>query len=525
MKFIAHSLFLTLFLSCNLYSQEPVDKGLNMITRDALQAQLGFLASDWTEGRETGERGAFLAADYIASMLKLYGVKPAGDIVNAYNPASRSYERKRTYFQSFALQQNLPYSSQSLEIVNKNQGKVHKLSFEPGTDFNIAPSYPGLEIESEVVFVGYGYRNEDTGYDDFKNTDIEGKIILRLTGVPEGLSVYENDRYAAYRISRDKDRIATELGAAAILEADPRDNGMRWTTPKPFMNMSPSESGRHSSRKRYSIPDSEVSDAPVKAYISKRTANAVLSRTGKTLENLLRGKRTESLNTGAIVKIKAASQSELVHVRNVIGMIEGKKRDEIIVIGAHYDHVGMVDGYINNGADDNGSGTVGVMTMARAIQACGPKPEKTIIFALWTGEEKGLLGSRYFVDNPTVPLEHIVMNLNFDMISRYVADDKPDDVTVTYTESYPYFQEITERYIEDYNIELKPDYVSSPNPPGGSDHRSFVAKGIPILRFKPGHREEYHTPADEYETIDWDIMEKIIKISFLDIWDLANNEW
>ena len=194
-------------------------------------------------------------------------------------------------------------------------------------------------------------------------------------------------------------------------------------------------------------------------------------------------------------------------------------------MGAHYDHVGFGNGYIWNGADDNGSGSVGVMTIAKAIMATGEKPEISIVFAFWTAEEEGLLGSRYYVRNPDLPLANLKLNMNFDMISRYISDDEPNKVTMTYTSSFPLFRDITVRNLEKYGIELIVDYQPSSNPPGGTDHRSFVEAGIPIIRFKPGHREEYHTPMDETGTVDWDIMEKIIRICFLDAWDLANTKW
>jgi aminopeptidase-like protein len=111
------------------------------------------------------------------------------------------------------------------------------------------------------------------------------------------------------------------------------------------------------------------------------------------------------------------------------------------------------------------------------------------------------------------------------MISRHFSDDEPNKVTMFYSDSCLEFKSLTENNLKEYNIELEPDYQASANPPLGSDHRSFVAKGIPIMRFKPGHREEYHTPADELSTIDWDVMEKIIKISFLNVWELSTTDW
>jgi Zn-dependent M28 family amino/carboxypeptidase len=165
------------------------------------------------------------------------------------------------------------------------------------------------------------------------------------------------------------------------------------------------------------------------------------------------------------------------------------------------------------------------MTIAKAIMESGKKPGKTIVIALWTAEELGLLGSRYYVENLSFPMKKLRLNVNFDMISRYIADDDPDKVIMTYSESNPGFRTITETNIKKYGIGLNVEFQPSKDPPGGSDHRSFTAYNIPIMRFKPGHREEYHTPADEVSTVDWDIMEKIVKISFANVWELANSDW
>lgn len=525
MKIIIHFTILISVFSMAARSQEPVDKGLSVISQDALKAQLGFLASDWTEGRETGEKGAFMSADYIASMLQLFGAEPAGDIINAYNPSTGALRQEQSYFQSFTLQKSSAGDKQYLAVKRKENGTVRIIPFEYMSDFRLSASYPASTTEAGIVFTGYGYIDDENNYNDFRGKDVKGKFILRLRGLP-GESEASGDAYSAYRLQREKDRIAAGLGVAGIIEADPRDDGLRWAETKDFMNMSPSETRTYRSRPRYTIPGNIISPSPVAVSVSKRVANTILAGSGFTIEDYLAGKSIKyEEDRETIIMLSTSVNSSMVAVRNVLGKIEGINRDEVIIIGAHYDHIGMSGGYINNGADDNASGTVGVMTLARAITASGTTPEKTIIFALWTGEEKGLLGSRYYADNPTVDLDNIKMNLNFDMISRYISDDQPNKVTMTYTDAYPYFREITEKNLAEYNIALEPDYQPSDNPPGGSDHRSFVAKGIPIMRFKPGHREEYHTPRDEVSTIDWDIMEKIIKISYLNIWDLANNKW
>jgi Zn-dependent M28 family amino/carboxypeptidase len=229
--------------------------------------------------------------------------------------------------------------------------------------------------------------------------------------------------------------------------------------------------------------------------------------------------------TGKKIYLKTTVKTETVLVRNVIGIIEGKDPSQIIVAGAHYDHMGMWNGYVWNGADDNGSGTVGIMTIAKAVMETGVKPEKTIIIALWAAEEEGLLGSRHFVANLPFPANNIRLNLNFDMISRYVSEKEYKKAYMVYTDAYPGFKTMTEKNLKSYGIDLDVEYQPSADPPGGSDHRSFVDAGIPILRFKPGHREEYHTPADDISTVDWDIMLKIVRIGFANIWELANSKW
>jgi Zn-dependent M28 family amino/carboxypeptidase len=296
--------------------------------------------------------------------------------------------------------------------------------------------------------------------------------------------------------------------------------------------MSPSEGEPSSGRPRasYSIPGKTTNDAPKRVTVSLRTANEILKGSGISIDDYI--SRADANNqyvipqlTNREIYLKTSVKTTQIEVRNVIGLIEGRNPEQFIVLGAHYDHMGIGNGYIWNGADDNASGTVGIMTLAKAIKDTGIQPEKSIIIALWTSEEVGLLGSRYYLDNLFFPVNNIKLNLNFDMISRYISDSELDKVTMTYDIEYPVFRDITVSNLKKYGINLSVDYQPSADPQGGSDHRSFVAKGIPIMRFKPGHREEYHMPSDENSTLDWDIMEKIIKISFTNIWELANSEW
>jgi hypothetical protein len=507
-------------------------RGMAAITENVLKAQVSFLASDWMEGRETGEKGEYISADYIASMLQLFGAAPGGDYASGPAGAGgRGVNRERTYFQNFQLVKNTPGEIQTLSLSSSEGAAIRTAHFTYNVDYTFRNVASGFEIDAPVVFVGYGIKSDKYKLNDFAKKDVRGKIVLRLAGVPASLRTLAGAEAAT--IAADRDNVARELGAIAILEVSPTAivlaSGIE---PKDFLNMSPSEgrprTGRPSAS--LSIPQPGLPAQLPRITVSLRLANEILKGAAFTISDFIAAEGSKQLLqyqevVGRRIKLVSTVNTSLLNVRNVIGVIEGVKRDEVIVVGAHYDHMGIGNGYIWNGADDNASGTVGVLTLAKAVTATGVKPEKTIVFALWTAEEKGLLGSRYWVDNPTLPLGNVKMHINFDMISRYIADETPNAVTMTYTSSHNLFRQITEKNLTKYGIVLEPDYVASDNPPGGSDHRSFVAKNIPIMRFKPGHREEYHTVADETSTLDWDIMEKVIKITFANLWDLSNTDW
>lgn len=223
--------------------------------------------------------------------------------------------------------------------------------------------------------------------------------------------------------------------------------------------------------------------------------------------------------------LKTNVNSRVVKARNVIGMFLGKDICNIIVIGGHYDHLGIHDGYIWNGADDNASGTVGVMTIAKAFIATGVKPGKTVVFAAWTGEEKGLLGSTYFANHLPVPDENVIMYLNYDMISRDNIDDTLGiEYRLMYTAGYKSFEKNTKKFNEENGFGLDISFRSSPRPSGGSDHAPFARKDIPIIYFMAGFPPEYHQPDDHIDLINWDKLVKIIKLGFLNTWEVANGE-
>lgn len=228
----------------------------------------------------------------------------------------------------------------------------------------------------------------------------------------------------------------------------------------------------------------------------------------------------------SIAKLKLAVHQKL-SMRNVLGMIPGKNTKEYVIVGAHFDHLGIdpaLDGdQIYNGADDNASGVSAVLQIARAFIASGRQPERNVIFAFWDGEEKGLLGSKYFVQ--TCPfVSQIKGYLNFDMIGRNNKPLQPKQVVYFYTEAHPAFGRWLKEDIKKYGIQLEPDYRPWDNPIGGSDNGPFAKVGIPIIWYHTDGHPDYHLPSDHADQLNWEKVVEISKTSFLNVWNLANEK-
>lgn len=519
-KFLIIISFLLLLCSLQVYAQDPALEGLKAINRDVLNAQLGFLASDWMEGRRTGERGEKIASDYIASMLRLYGVRPFGDRLNSINLTGSPEFDERSYFQNFNIISRSRGGEAVLKIIEKNGQSSKATDLENNIDF-IINAVSSAGTEAGVIFAGYGIRNSRLRIDELAGLNIKGKFIMRISSMPENLQI-SNDEFNLAR--REFESYIVKEGAAGIVEIYPYFQ----TNPDADTDFSPSEhipqpQGTGTS---YSLPWNETWGGLIRINITMSTANKLITTTGRRIEEYISKPEQRQLpdfqpGEDLSINLRTSIERRVLNVRNVVGIIEGKNTNEFVVLGAHYDHMGSNNGYIWNGADDNGSGTVGIMSIAKAIMETGIKPEKSIIIALWTAEEQGLHGSKYFLQMFDSPAEKIKLNLNMDMISRYISDDQKNKVVMTYTASNKEFRNITEDNLKKYDINLEVEFQPSDDPPGGTDHRNFSEIDIPVMRFKPGHREEYHTPYDETTTIDWDIMEKITKISFLNIFKIA----
>ena len=535
-------------MGISVFAQTEIEKGLEAITQEAVKGQLEYLASDWTEGRAMGTKGEYMAGDYIASMFKIYGLKPFGD------EAERTFSRRdmmagnrpqggKTYFQNIGFIHYEPGEEQSFSVISAGINSENSMNFGYKTDFYVRTGTVGQTAKAPLVFVGYGFQNKEKGYDDLQKINLKGKIAVVLAGFP-GHKDSESEAYkkfapegrrAQYMLERNKTNGLEKAGAIAIIQVNPdRDPMMSWSQNQIYQAKgtyyeADTPLGSYYNTSMAMPSDTLTSNIPT-FTVTPRLANEIISGTGVNYAEFEKAAAEKMVPAskdlaGKMVAFNTTVKSEIVKARNVVGYIEGEKKDEFIVVGGHYDHLGKWDGYIFNGADDNASGTVGVMTVAKAIMATGKKPEKSIIFAAWTGEEKGLYGSKFFVQEAQKKNMNIVLDLNYDMIARDVEKDSLKNMAdMSYTKAYAGIEKITRKNLEDYHINLDLTYSASEKPSGGSDHASFADAGIPVFYFMAAMHPDYHQPSDEVNKVNWDKMTDIIRLGFLNTWEFANSD-
>ncbi len=557
--------------------------GLEAITAKDSLAMLSFIASDLTEGRDTASRGYSIAAEYAASLFKLWGVKPAGDM-----PSFRGVFRmggarggvppappERTYFQEFAMK-TVEDVQTDITIEVSNAGAVKTRTFRGGMDFQSMGGGEGM-LTAPVVFVGYGIKEPSISWDELKGLNLKGKIVLMLSEAPG-----KDDPKSPFQANKElKDKYfpaapqgnmmmrmrggpgrfnkvteIAKLEPAAILQV--QNTGADADIFKALGTVRVPNDERpivNRPRVRMSIAGDTGSErgmgGPSAITITREMANTLLDAVGQTIDDLKNkiettGKPASMAVPGAKLTIDTKAKTSLVNGINVIGIIEGSDpvlKEEYFVVGAHFDHLGKWEDYVYNGADDNGSGSVGVLNIAKAIAASPVKPKRSIVFALWTGEEKGLLGSRYYVQNPVFPLEKTVGYLNYDMISRPFDEETisrsmraynipgaeelvkkvraPWFVTVNLTED-TVFADISRemnRYVGlDLALRGNPLGVGS----GGSDHASFASAKIPFVYYMAAMTSDYHQTSDSVEKVSGELIAKISQHGFLTVFAFAD---
>jgi len=552
---------------------EEMRIGFETITEDSAMGMLEFLSSDLLEGRDTATRGYMLAAEYVASLFKIWGIEPAGDTPA---PSFRFFRSgpppappKQTYFQEIVFRET-SNARGSLNLNLRKGAQEKSRTYVSGIDFSMMTS-AAEALTAPVVFAGYGIREDAAKWNDFKNLDVKGKIVLILTEAPgkdDPESPFQKnkelkDKYfpqaPTMRMMRrggrggGKTADLRKLGAAAILQV--QNTGTDEAIYKGLASTRrPSDERPINTRprRRLSIPGlggmMSGGGAPI-ITISREIANAILENSGKTIDELKKSIETSmkpaSMElSGTRLTIESTATVKLVKCLNVLGMIEGSDpelKKEVVVIGGHLDHLGHFDKYIYNGADDNGSGSVGVMTAARAFAANPVKPKRSILFALWTGEEKGLYGSRYYVEHPVFPMDKTAMYFNMDMISRAYDEqtfarmnrmfqfpggedlmkkiDLAEFLTVSFTTGMDDLVREANQYVglHIFLRESEPGRAS-----GGSDHAAFAPKNVPFVYSMAAMTPDYHQTGDSVDKVAGELFAKACRLTYLISFAAAN---
>jgi len=536
-------LLLSVILISSLNAQNTTDKGLSSICARSVEAPLEFLASDWTEGREVGTRGEYMSGDYISSIFKLINIKPLGDI--AFKKISREDQLKgkkaesyRSYFQNFDLLTGPREAEKELHMIIKtNYSSINKKLIN-GTDYLMSDNPGSMQIEGPVVFLGYGIKNKDLKCDPYSQLNLKGKIVFIISGfagINDTLSsnykaIKNGEKFSVGKIEREKIENARKAGALAVIRYNPykRLHPEKVSNLPMYYDNEFYEGDKKQDDfylKEIALPNWDNKEEIPLIQISKAMVESLLEDYNKTLTPMLKSDFIMSTYKalelpGISFNLKIKKDQEVIRARNVLGYIEGKNPKEAIVIGGHYDHVGKYNGFTFNGADDNASGTAGMMALARAFMERGEKPSRTIIFAAWTGEEQGLWGSSYFVKNIPDSLK-IILNINLDMISRTsVKDNTGHYLSMDYTKGNEQFEQIFKNINKTNNFSLNIEYRSEKQPTGGSDFAPFAAEGIPVISLFTGLHKDYHMPNDEIESMDIDKMVEIIKLAYLGLSDI-----
>lgn len=492
-------------------SQDLGVKYANTITAEELEQHLSVIASDYYEGRETGTRGLARTADYLSKQFQQIGIPPLRPIGG--------------YYQEYPL----------IEFGwNASTISTEKAVFNMMQDFiGYASANTSMAIsDNQIIFLGYGI--DDSLYSDYRGVDVKNKIVIVANGEPKlnGISRVNNkDSVTAWSKDwRKKAEAATRNGVKCLLVIEPKVpeylNNPSW---RRFL-----EGTLMKLESEYKQPEYNNN-----FFITPAMAESLLGKRTKLMKKSLQSIDDTGLPRNfAIHKTVVFNINKLenkIYADNVIAFVQGADlKDQVIVVSAHYDHLGMRDSVVFNGADDDGSGTVALLEIAEALaeaKKAGEGPRRSVMFVAFSGEEKGLLGSKAYAENPVVKFEYTVADLNIDMIGR-VDDAHLADPNYIYIIGSDFLSSelhnINEAAAKNYsNIKLDYKYNSTTDPNRyyfRSDHYNFAKNNIPCIFYFSGVHADYHQPTDDIEKIDFPLMTERARLVFHTLWLLANQD-
>lgn len=497
-------------------------RGVDQITEAQMRALLTFISADEMEGRDTPSRGLDTAAKFIAFNLTRLGLKPAGD--------------DGSYLQHIALRRDRLDAAQTRVELN-GQALV------PGDDY--IPTVAAGNVSGQLLFAGSGWYIKSKNLDPYKDIDAKGKIAVIFVApnsLPHGARFSDLGKQGEDWLNPVDN--ARNHGVAGLIYVPDFQFFANWERNRARLM----ERGSTVVEKFIKEGSTAVPAIVASAKFATSLFQNERVGAGTLFEQTLTGGEAVGtpflLSADKKLSISVAVKNETVGTQNVVAVWEGSDpvlKDEYVALGAHYDHVGIcapgAADPICNGADDDGSGTTALLAMAEALAHASARPKRSVLFVWHCGEEKGLWGSQYFTENPTIPLDHIVTQLNIDMIgrSKKEGDTNPRNRALTgpneiYVIGHAMMStelgELSEAVNKAY-LNLSYDYrYDDPADPSQiffrSDHYNYARKGIPIIFFFDGEHEDYHRPGDEVQKIDFQKMEKVARTIYVTMWEVAN---
>jgi len=508
---IVYILFSKVLLGCITdKALKSLKKAEKIITPVEMQYNINIIASDKMKGRDTPSKELDSAANFIATAFKNYGLQTVNNSYFQIVPFYTKDLGRNNYFK-----------------VTRN-GKEKK--FKLKSDYIPFEMSADTAVNASLVFAGYGISAPEYDYDDYDSLEVKGKIVVIFSGYPgekNNNSIFKKEAAKLFRKMDTKVDNALKHGAVGMIvitnplhSSKRKPTGYAWSSISNYKTESlPLESGKSEKGK---IPVIHADD-DIATYIftNMDSLKYIQKKIDQNMQpfSFFLDSIQVSMKTNVIITDCSS--------KNVVGYLEGKDpvfKNEILVIGAHYDHIGYKtvykagEDYIYNGADDNASGTAGVMSIAKAFTKIKSGTKRSILFILFTAEEKGLLGSKYYVDNPLFPLEKTVAMINLDMIGRNAdnsltleGSSKSPDITAI-------IKNINEKY--KFNFVFKKEtgtYL------GGSDHYNFYLKSVPMIFFFTGIHSDYHQVSDNPDKINVNKAAKISRLVFCTAWYIAND--
>lgn len=474
--------------------------GALSITANELLDHVKTLSADSFEGRASGTPAGWKAAEYVSERFRSYGLSPASADGTYLQPFEFSLGTRTKLGESCRLE------------------RVGGAAAAPETEWSPLAFSPQADVTGGLVFAGYGIVWEDEKYDDYAGIDVKGKVVLVIRHTPGDArsDTPWKDKAREFGAFFYKASRAQERGAAALVVVnDPKGD----TEGKdPLVGVERRMPGSPT------IPVVFAKRSVVEEWLEGSGLDLAAAQR-KIDETLAPASREIAGVTVRVATEVVREERGQAKTANVIGILPGSDpvlRDECVVIGAHYDHVGIGEfgsmgndmGEIHNGADDNASGTAALLELAQAFTASPEKPKRSIVFAAFAAEERGLLGSRHYVANPLVPIEKTVAMINLDMVGR--SEDGLVEVIGVGTS--PGFAADVERWNKDIGLVLKTQEGYSPD----SDHAPFAGKQVPILFLFTGLHPDYHRPGDDWEKINSPDAARVTRLAHAGLSDLAD---